>query len=82
MGPYSASGEIRMQVQQNAEAEDSQTPLEEKLDDIAGQIGYFGLGSSFVTIIALFIQFGVNYSTSSGLIIRSKVHGFGLVSLN
>jgi Ca2+ transporting ATPase len=65
VGPNSTSGEIRMQVVQNAEAEDSQTPLEEKLDEFAGKIGYFGLGASFVTLIALFIQFGVNYSSKS-----------------
>ena len=36
-----------------------QTPLAERLDDITGSIGYFGLIAGFITLIALFIRFGV-----------------------
>ena len=42
--------------------ENSKTPLEEKLEDIAGMIGYFGLGAGIVTLVALFIRFGVSFS--------------------
>ena len=34
---------------------------EEKLDSIAGMIGYFGLGAGVVTLVALFIRFGINF---------------------
>ena len=36
-----------------------QTPLAERLDDITGTIGYFGLFAGFITLIALFIRFGI-----------------------
>jgi Ca2+ transporting ATPase len=65
VGKYTVSGEIRENVIENQEAEDSKTPLEEKLEDIATMIGYFGLGAAIVTLIALFIQFGVTYSAKS-----------------
>jgi P-type Ca2+ transporter type 2B len=61
VGKYSVKGKIRETVKQSQEAEDSKTPLEEKLDDIAGQVGYFGLASAIITLVALFIQFGVKY---------------------
>jgi Ca2+ transporting ATPase len=61
VGKYSVKGKIRETVKQSQEAEDSKTPLEEKLDTIAGQVGYFGLGSAVITLVALFIQFGVKY---------------------
>jgi P-type Ca2+ transporter type 2B len=61
VGKYSVKGKIRETVKQSQAAEDSKTPLEEKLDTIAGQVGYFGLSSAMVTLVALFIQFGVKY---------------------
>lgn len=65
VGSSSMKGKIREIVKQSQEADDSKTPLEEKLDTIAEQIGYFGLISAVVTLVALFIQFGVNYSSAS-----------------
>ncbi len=65
VGKYTVAGEIRENVKQSQEADDAKTPLEEKLEDIATQIGYFGLVAALVTLIALFIQFGVNYASKS-----------------
>ena len=59
VGDHSQKGIIRRTVD-NAQ-ENNRTPLEEKLDKIAGMIGYFGLGAGVVTLIALFIRFGVSF---------------------
>ena len=61
VGDHSQKGIIRRTID-NAQ-ENSRTPLEEKLDRIAGMIGYFGLGAGIVTLIALFIRFGVSFSS-------------------
>ena len=60
VGDHSQKGIIRRTVD-NAQ-EDSQTPLEKKLERIAELIGLFGLGAGIVTFIALFIRFGISYS--------------------
>ena len=60
VGDHSQKGIIRRTVD-NAQ-ENSKTPLEEKLEDIAGLIGYFGLGAGIVTLVALFIRFGVSFA--------------------
>ena len=59
VGEHSQKGIIRRTVD-NAQ-ENNRTPLEEKLDTIAGMIGYFGLGAGIVTLVALFIRFGVSF---------------------
>ena len=59
VGDHSQKGLIRRTVD-NAQ-ENNQTPLEIKLDSIAGTIGYFGMGAGVVTLIALFIRFGIQY---------------------
>ena len=41
--------------------ENMDTPLAEKLNDITGLIGYFGLIAGIITLIALFIRFGVEF---------------------
>ena len=61
VGEHSQKGIIRRTVD-NAQ-ENNKTPLEEKLDAIAGMIGYFGLGAGVVTLVALFIRFGINFSS-------------------
>ena len=63
VGEHSQKGIIRRTVD-NA-AEDSQTPLEEKLEKIAELIGYFGMGAGVVTLIALMIRFGINFASES-----------------
>ena len=60
VGEHSQKGIIRRTVD-NA-AEDSQTPLEAKLEKIAELIGYFGIGAGIVTLIALMIRFGISFS--------------------
>ena len=60
VGDHSQKGIIKRTVY-NAQ-EKSQTPLEQKLDRIAELIGYFGLIAGIVTLIALFIRFGVRFS--------------------
>ena len=61
VGEHSQKGIIRRTVD-NAQ-QNSQTPLEEKLEKIAGLIGYFGLFAGVVTLIALFIRFGITFSS-------------------
>ena len=58
-GDHSQKGLIKRTVD-NAQ-ENNQTPLEIKLDSIAETIGYFGMAAGVVTLIALFIRFGINY---------------------
>ena len=56
-GPNSAAGKIREHVMQNKEDEESnKTPLELKLEDIAEDIGKFGLWSAIVTLVALLVK--------------------------
>ena len=56
-GPNSAAGKIREHVMQNKEDEESnKTPLELKLEDIAEDIGKFGLWSAIITLAALLIK--------------------------
>ena len=59
VGEHSQKGIIRRTVD-NAQ-EYNRTPLEEKLDTIAGMIGYFGLGAGIITLITLFIRFGIKF---------------------
>ena len=54
VGNHSQKGIIRGTIE-NAQ-EDNKTPLENKLNDIADLIGYFGLGSAVVTLIARIIR--------------------------
>ena len=60
VGDHSQKGIIRRTVD-NAQ-ENNKTPLEEKLDQIAEMIGWFGLIAGIVTLIALFIRFGISFS--------------------
>ena len=62
IGPHSQKGIIRGTID-NAQ-EDNKTPLEIKLNNIADLIGYFGLGSAIVTLIALIIRMIINYCTN------------------
>ena len=45
----------------DTDQDNMETPLAEKLDDITGLIGYFGLIAGVITLIALFIRFGVEF---------------------
>ena len=60
IGEHSQKGIIRGTID-NAQ-EDNKTPLEIKLNDIADLIGYFGLGSAVVTLVALVIRMIINYA--------------------
>ena len=60
VGDHSQKGIIRRTVD-NAQ-ENNKTPLEEKLDQIAEMIGWFGLGAGIVTLVALFIRFAISYN--------------------
>ena len=59
VGEHSQKGIIRGTID-NAQ-ENNKTPLEQKLDSIAKLIGFFGLGSAVVTLIALVIQMVVRF---------------------
>ena len=63
VGDHSQKGIIKRTVD-NAQ-EDNKTPLEEKLDTIAENIGWFGMGAGIVTFVALLIRFGVNYANDN-----------------
>ena len=63
VGDHSQKGIIRRTVD-NAQ-EDSQTPLESKLERIAELIGYFGIGAGIVTLVALMIRFAISFSSES-----------------
>ena len=63
VGENSQKGIIRRTVD-NAQ-EDSQTPLEAKLEKIAELIGYFGMLAGVVTLVALMIRFIVNFLRDS-----------------
>lgn len=60
VGDHSQKGIIRRTVD-NAQ-QDAKTPLEEKLETIADMIGWFGMGAGLVTLVALFIRFGISFS--------------------
>ena len=60
VGEHSQKGIIRSTVD-NAQ-ENSQTPLEAKLERIAELIGYFGIGAGIVTLVALMIRFAISYT--------------------
>ena len=60
VGEHSQKGIIRRTVD-NAQ-ENSQTPLEIKLERIAELIGYFGIGAGIVTFVALMIRFAINFT--------------------
>ena len=60
VGEHSQKGIIRRTVD-NAQ-ENSKTPLESKLEVIAELIGYFGMIAGVVTLVALMIRFGINFS--------------------
>ena len=63
VGDHSQKGIIKRTVD-NAQ-ENSQTPLEQKLEAIAEKIGYFGMFAGAVTLVALFIRFGVDYKKNT-----------------
>ena len=60
VGEHSQKGIIRRTVD-NAQ-ENSQTPLEAKLERIAQLIGYFGIAAGIVTLVALMIRFAISFS--------------------
>ena len=62
VGKNSLKGQIEEKVIQSQQSGDNKTPLEEKLDKIAGDIGRFGMLAALLTLIALFIRFGVSFS--------------------
>ena len=64
VGKNSEKGKIQDSVLASLESEDSKSPLEEKLDIIAGDIGKFGMIAAIVTFISLIIRFGVQYGAS------------------
>lgn len=64
VGTNSKKGQIMQSVQQNQENDDSKTPLELKLDDIAEDIGWFGIAAGVCTLVALFIRFGITYASA------------------
>ena len=63
VGEHSQKGIIRRTVD-NAQ-ENSQTPLEAKLERIAELIGYFGMLAGVVTLVALMIRFAISFSNET-----------------
>jgi len=62
VGDHSQKGIIRRTVD-NAQ-ENSQTPLEKKLEVIAENIGWFGMAAGIITLVALTIRFIIHYLKS------------------
>ena len=62
VGDHSQKGIIRRTVD-NAQ-ENSQTPLEKKLEVIAENIGWFGMAAGIITLVALTIRFIFHYLSS------------------
>jgi len=59
--------------------EEKDTPLQEKLEDMAGKIGYFGFGSAIATFIAMIISWFVNNHSIVGQFPHFKdwiIHAF------
>ena len=71
VGQYSEKGKIQLQIIQNQEADDSKTPLEFKLEKIAEDIGWFGVGSAVLTLIVLFINFGLEFKEEDTKIVSN-----------
>ena len=63
VGDHSQKGIIKRTVD-NAQ-ENNQTPLEQKLDVIAENIGWFGMAAGAITLVALTIRFAINYVDNS-----------------
>lgn len=61
VGPSSCIGKIRKRMEQE---EDNPTPLQAKLEKLAGDIGKFGLYSAIVILIVLLIRFAVVKGTT------------------
>ena len=64
VGPNSCKGKIKIDVEANIEA--SKTPLEEKLDELAEDIGKFGMIMGVLTFVILLIRVLV-YSVENNL---------------
>ena len=64
VGKNSEKGKIAAIVIASQESEDSKSPLEEKLDVMAGDVGKFGLLAAIITFVALIIRFGVSFHFS------------------
>ena len=65
IGKYSKKGRIESQITLSNESDDNKTPLETKLENIAEEIGKFGLISSLLTLIALSVRLGITESSNS-----------------
>ena len=57
VGDQTQQGKLQAQILEKEEDKTNKTPLEEKLDYIAKDIGYFGIGAGVFTFIALSIRF-------------------------
>ena len=64
VGKNSEKGKIAAIVVASQESEDSKSPLEEKLDIMANDVGKFGLLAAIITFVALIIRFGVTFHFS------------------
>lgn len=64
VGKNSEKGKIAAIVVASQESDDSKSPLEEKLDTMAADVGKFGLLAAVITFIALIIRFGVSFHFS------------------
>jgi calcium-translocating P-type ATPase len=64
VGKNSEKGRIAAIVVASQESEDSKSPLEEKLDTMATDVGKFGLIAAIITFVALIIRFGVSFHFS------------------
>jgi len=57
VGKNSTKGKLQMAILQDGDKEESKTPLELKLEDVAADIGKFGMFAALFTFIALLLKF-------------------------
>ena len=65
VGEHSAIGRIKKTVEENEEDDDNQTPLQKKLDKLAGDIGRIGLICAILTSVIMIIRAVAAYGTAN-----------------
>lgn len=81
VGPQSCLGKIRALLERD---EEEQTPLQQKLEEIADDIGKFGLYSAIFIVLVLLVRFAImkgtkgNWNTGTDLV---KILDFFIIGI-
>jgi Ca2+-transporting ATPase len=57
---------VQGQIIKDSTSDTEETPLQQKLDDLATKIGYIGMGAAVLTFIAMMVIKATNGGTSGG----------------